>query len=246
MSCPLRGKQISARRTVFPTTASHRASIEALACSVGHFLAAPACFDTATPDTHLETHMSRGPGRVERAILAAFAAEPDNAFTTDDLCQRAFPTVNRVEKKHRVAVFRAAKKRPEVGYLIPLDRLGGQYVFFDPYNVISYAMARLKAGGADVAAQCRNNDPREIEHRRMSEADLRAMLAEGGKAHGEILPGGIAWKHVHWWTALRDGDEKKIAQFKAERMAKIALIARGSHPGIIGRSKQLKQKSRGI
>jgi len=190
--------------------------------------------------------MSRGPGRVERAILAAFAGEPDNAFTTDDLCQRAFPTVIRVEKKHRVAVFRAAKKRPEIGYLIPSDRLGGQYVFFNPYHVVSYAMARLKAGGAGSVMQCRSNDPTAFEHQRMSEADLRAMLAEGGKAHGEILPGGIAWKHVEWWTALRDGDEEKIVRFKAERMAKISLVARGSHAGIVERSRQLKQKAAAV
>ena len=54
--------------------------------------------------------MSRGPGRIERAIAAILDAEPDNAFTTEDLCERVYPGVNRVEKKHRVAVLRAANK----------------------------------------------------------------------------------------------------------------------------------------
>ena len=58
--------------------------------------------------------MSRGPGRIERAIASAFAAEPDNAFTIGDLCIRVYPEIARgfalPEKKHRVAVLRAAKK----------------------------------------------------------------------------------------------------------------------------------------
>jgi len=45
--------------------------------------------------------MSRGPGRIERAIAAILDAESDNAFTTEDLCERVYRGVNRVEKKHR-------------------------------------------------------------------------------------------------------------------------------------------------
>jgi hypothetical protein len=52
--------------------------------------------------------MCKGPGRIERAIAAALDAEPDGAFTTDDLCDRVYRGVNRIEKKHRVAVLRAA------------------------------------------------------------------------------------------------------------------------------------------
>ena len=51
--------------------------------------------------------MSRGPGRIERAIRALFDANPDAAFTTDDLCRACYPA-RRVEHKHRVAVWRAA------------------------------------------------------------------------------------------------------------------------------------------
>ena len=35
--------------------------------------------------------MSKGLGRIERAILAAVAAEPDNAFTVLDLVDRIWP-----------------------------------------------------------------------------------------------------------------------------------------------------------
>ena len=53
--------------------------------------------------------MSRGPGRIERAIYDLFADHPEGAWTTEDLCRRVYPTANRIEKKHRVAVLRAVK-----------------------------------------------------------------------------------------------------------------------------------------
>lgn len=54
--------------------------------------------------------MSRGPGRIERAIRALFDAHPDDAFTTADLCRACYPDARRIEHKHVVAVTRAAKK----------------------------------------------------------------------------------------------------------------------------------------
>jgi hypothetical protein len=52
--------------------------------------------------------MSRGPGRIQRAIIAAFKRYPKRSFTTDELVVLAYPGVRRIEKKHRVAVLRAA------------------------------------------------------------------------------------------------------------------------------------------
>ena len=91
--------------------------------------------------------MSKGPGRIERAIAAILDGEPNNAFTTEDLCERVYPGVNRVEKKHRVAVLRAAnklvKRRDNTGCWRS-ESLGGTRVYFNVDNVMSYAMARLK------------------------------------------------------------------------------------------------------
>lgn len=54
--------------------------------------------------------MSRGPGRIERAIRGLFDAHPDEAFTTDQLCEHCYSLdyPDEVERKHRVAVVRAA------------------------------------------------------------------------------------------------------------------------------------------
>ena len=54
--------------------------------------------------------MSRGPGRVERAIKAAFEAEPTRVFTTEYLCTHVYAGATRIEKKHRVSLIRAAKR----------------------------------------------------------------------------------------------------------------------------------------
>ena len=73
--------------------------------------------------------MSRGPGRIEKAIEAAFTASPHQAFTVEQLVRIAYPQdysgdsynehiaylaatkqrVPRLPKKHRVAVLRAAR-----------------------------------------------------------------------------------------------------------------------------------------
>ena len=54
--------------------------------------------------------MSRGPGRVERAIKAAFEAEPTRVFTTEYLCNHVYAGTPKIEKKHRVSLIRAAKR----------------------------------------------------------------------------------------------------------------------------------------
>jgi hypothetical protein len=57
----------------------------------------------------IETFMSKGPGRIERALAAIFDGEPGNAFMTEELCEMIYPGC-RIEKKHRVAVMRAVAK----------------------------------------------------------------------------------------------------------------------------------------
>src|SRR5258707_15595741 len=89
--------------------------------------------------------MSNGPGPVEQIIEAVFAAEPDNAFTIEDLCDRVYPG-EPIEKKHRVSVLRAAKqvakRRGEIDTMTG-EGLGGTLIFFDQYCAPSYAMAQI-------------------------------------------------------------------------------------------------------
>jgi len=92
--------------------------------------------------------MSKGPGQVQRAIMAAFESEPDNAFLLSELCERAYPRIRQIQRKHRVAVARAAKTIKTIDS-IQRQTLGRELVFYDPLNVMSYAMARLKSDFID-------------------------------------------------------------------------------------------------
>jgi hypothetical protein len=89
-------------------------------------------------------------GRIQRVLIKIFDCERDNAFTTEDLCKRIYPQLypNRIKKSHRATVVRAARniaaQRPEIQWL-QSQRLGGTPVFFRHDEVMSYAMARLKA-----------------------------------------------------------------------------------------------------
>jgi DNA (cytosine-5)-methyltransferase 1 len=66
--------------------------------------------------------MSRGRGRIERAIAAAFEAEPRRAFSVEALARIAYPDIEGVEKRHRVAVIRAAEN---IARRMGWKRLGG-------------------------------------------------------------------------------------------------------------------------
>jgi hypothetical protein len=56
--------------------------------------------------------MSKGPGRVQRTIIALIEAEPDGAWTVEDLCRAAYPQTETVAKTRRQAVLRAWRTMP--------------------------------------------------------------------------------------------------------------------------------------
>src|SRR5215469_13044876 len=87
------------------------------------------------------TVMSRGPGRIARAIGDIFDAHCDNAFTTEEFCEQVYPGVS-VEKEPRICVIRASKnlalRRAEIDYMTG-DGVGRQFVFYWRDSVNSYA-----------------------------------------------------------------------------------------------------------
>jgi hypothetical protein len=157
--------------------------------------------------------MSKGLGHVGRAILAAFEAEPDNAFTTEELCERAYPLTAQhlSERKQRVAVLRAVKilmqHRPDLGIKAWRESMarGGPCAFYRQYNVLSYAMARLKT------------DENWARGYINSEAELRAQLMPGGRDYERVQPGGSWTRHTEMEIATRDGDHEKLAMLEAEQ-----------------------------
>jgi len=171
----------------------------------------------------IETFMSKGPGQVQRAIMAAFGSEPDNAFLLSELCEHAYPRIKRIEKKHRVAVARAEKTIKTIDS-IQRQTLGRELVFYDPLNVMSYAMARLKSDFIDGEG-FRNNDPRKAQLRKRSkrkattEQDLRKRLAPGERQHKHIVKGGAWWRHTEIERAKKRGDRKTLKRLQAQQNA---------------------------
>ena len=74
-------------------------------------------------------------------LQAAFAADPDAAFSTDDLCRSVYQ--REPEKRHRVAVLRPLRHEPRIASLTA-DRLGGPLVFYRLGNPVGYGLAKLK------------------------------------------------------------------------------------------------------
>ena len=168
--------------------------------------------------------MSRGPGKIERAIRQLMADQPTGAWTVEDLCERVYTGINWVEKKHRVSVLRALKRavHDDVDWILwTSDTIGGAVVLVNMSNVESYGLARLKS---DWLHHYRSNDPRIHEERIWSEKDLLRCLAPGGRDHEYIQPGGAWHRHVQRHIAEQDGDQERLVRLSAEQDAAMSAI----------------------
>jgi hypothetical protein len=129
-------------------------------------------------------------GRIQRVLVKIFDRERDNAFTTEDLCERIWPDLcpDQIKQSHRSTVIRAvrhiASQRPEIQWLYS-QRLGGSLVFFRHDEVMSYAMARLKADRFQ-----RYRSPRLLRSR--DEGALRRELDD--ESYRKLIGPGGAWR----------------------------------------------------
>jgi hypothetical protein len=99
--------------------------------------------------------MSRGPGRIERAIAKLFARLPSETFTVAELAAQIYLTgedevgPDLIEKKHRVAILRAADKvlRRTGWQKVSMLSTGGNWpaLFCNPLDPRSYLSARVRA-----------------------------------------------------------------------------------------------------
>ena len=99
--------------------------------------------------------MSRGPGKVMRAIMALMQTQPDGAWTTSELCAAAYPDIrnsSQVQKKHRAAVSRAfsvIKQEESHWFMMEPFRATSETVLFNRASLKSWVAAQLKAGHCD-------------------------------------------------------------------------------------------------
>jgi hypothetical protein len=95
--------------------------------------------------------MSRGPGRIERAIRSLLDSHPDLAFVTADLVRHCYPGVTTIERKHDVSVLRAAQKvmLPDPDWYMDQSEMrgrwagGGVWVLFNRASLKSYALGQM-------------------------------------------------------------------------------------------------------
>ena len=128
--------------------------------------------------------MSRGAGRVEQAILHLFSVN-GQSYTVEDLFHHAYSDAPQLERKHRVAIKRAASNAClKTGWMTwRRDSRGRGYIYYDPCDVLSYASARLK--GEDYWYQSRGCSSNPT-----TDAEIYSRLKEGGRHYDRIAEGG--------------------------------------------------------
>jgi hypothetical protein len=177
--------------------------------------------------------MSKGPGRIERAIRELFDTHPDLAFVTDELCEHCYPDTRPIERKHQVSVLRAAwnvlKDDPDWS-VWRIMGMGRGWVFFNHASAQSYTLGRKivdnfivyrsekrarRQPGEWVWIRGSGGGRRKIvnDHRGIV-PDRAALLASYSGCPHERWARHIAW-HIEW----RDGDAATRAAVDASREA---------------------------
>ena len=96
--------------------------------------------------------MSRGPGRVQEAIVAIIEAEPQGAWTTTQLCERIYGTS--IEKSHRATVARALSgmQLPRLWCIRRTAKPGAERCVYNAGDVESTLRAVFVGDAADCYA----------------------------------------------------------------------------------------------
>src|SRR4051794_33615047 len=185
----------------------------------------------------METLMSKGPGRVERAIRDLFSAHPTEAFTTADLIAVVFPDIEDADKKHRVSVLRAARRvidsDPDWRMARATLARGGLCIFFNSDNVQSFGHHRLMWSHAQV-----NEYKGGTIFHPYSRDELRAKVDDENHKNMISPPNGAWYRDVEIHRARRDGEHERAKVLEAERDAEFERWAAGAREMFKGRRRR--------
>jgi hypothetical protein len=175
--------------------------------------------------------MSRGPGRIERAIRELFDAHPDFAFVTDELVEHCYSDVRPIERKHQVAVLRAAWKVIDADPDWSAYRTKGQgqgWVFANRANLQSWALGRMIMGGVFGSDFIYRSEKRTRRASWWWKPTTREDLLEKLKPESDsryleqIQPGGFWAKEVERHRARRAGDVERADTLDCELEYEVA------------------------
>jgi hypothetical protein len=121
----------------------------------------------------------QGPEQIARVIAAAFTANQDSAFTTDELCHRVYAGLKQIERKTPCRRSRRRCERLHWDWF-QAEWRGGTSIFWNRVSVTSYALARFRLNSWNRDA---------------SEGDLKNKLLSPDNQK-LITKGGTWWQHV--------------------------------------------------
>jgi hypothetical protein len=195
--------------------------------------------------------MSRGPGRIERALRGLFDASPDRAFLTADLVKHCFPDARRIERKHEVSVLRAARKivagdpdwtswRTDWGSIV---YNGGNLRSYGLFEILRSEGRLIRPDGSGEWDYPPQPGRRYYDHyiwRQDPKVDRAVPLLDHPHCQAHMAPDGAWWKAVRLHCAERDGDEAAAAPLrleaeraKAKSTAEVQSFLRQFNPGIM-------------
>jgi hypothetical protein len=148
--------------------------------------------------------VSRGGGFVQRTIERLFTDNPSATFSVEELARQVY-AATLIEKRHRVAVLRAADAvARRMWWHSERSAAPGQAVIFsNPMDVRSYAMGRLRTG---------------ISTAMRPASELQRMLDDPTCRHSHaafVQPGGEWWNQVRAFQLERAGFHEEAEAIRA-------------------------------
>jgi hypothetical protein len=140
--------------------------------------------------------MSRGPGRIERAIGDAFQQHPQRSYTTDELVALAYPEVRWIKKKHRVAVLRAARNvAPKYARTaVAMGMPGSPLLFVNEFDELAYLQGCTQAecpwwSKAEIASNIAAPGDYWVDRYRVyrQESEIARAVADGNQVRAAEL-----------------------------------------------------------
>jgi hypothetical protein len=138
---------------------------------------------------------------------------PSATYTIDELAALAYPGLNKIEKKHRVSVIRAADAAAVTyGWLgRQAERPGHPLCYGNPLNLTSYAMWNLRRSYTYIY-----RSPQEC---------MASLDDPSSKVWAYVQPGGRWWFHVEILKARAAGNDHKADLLQADLTASLEMEA---------------------